>query len=222
MRRRRAVLYDDDATVLDVLAVIFEERGYDVIAMAQPTPCAVYDACGLCSRERPCADILVTDLEMPGMNGIELLEEQRRRGCVLPVTNKAVVSGSLGPDALQALRRLGCAWFRKPFRLAQLLAWIGECEARMDLSRPLGALRREPRESCGPHHRITVGIDGDECLAEVVNRSSSGACLRLARQPHVAQVLDVRRRVAAGPERLVIRWTRADGSGGYLAGASCD
>lgn len=221
MRRPRAILYDDDPSVLDVLALIFEERGYDVIALAQPTPCAVYDACGLCSRERACGDILVTDLKMSGTNGIALLQTQLSRGCPLPAANKAVISGSLDPDSLQEIRRLGCAWFRKPFRLAQLGAWIRECESRMDLSRPLGALRREPRESCGPRHLITVGLDGDECLAEVVNRSSSGLCLRIDRQPRVAQVLDVRGHLAACAGRVVVRWTKTDGSGGYLAGASC-
>lgn len=221
MRRRRAILYDDDPSVLGVLALLFERRGYDVIALAQATPCAVYGACALCDRERACADIMVTDLEMPGMDGITLLETQLRRGCPLTIRNKAVVSGSLDAAALEDIRRLGCAWFRKPFRLAQLEEWILASESRMDLCRPLAVLRKEPRESGGPQHLITVGLEGDECVAEVINRSSSGVCLRIERQLAVAQVLDVRGRAAACAERLVVRWTKADAAGGYLAGASC-
>jgi CheY-like chemotaxis protein len=220
VRRPRSILYDDDPDVLGVLALLFERRGYDVIALAQATPCAVYDDCALGDGERACADIMVTDLEMPGMDGITLLETQLRHGCPLTIRNKAVISGSLDAAALEDIRRLGCAWFRKPFRLAQFEEWILECESRMDLRRPLGVPRKEPRESCEPGRVITVGLGGDECVAEVINRSSSGVCLRIERQLAVAQVLEVRGR-AVPPGRVVVRWTKADDAGGYLAGAAC-
>lgn len=220
MRRRRVVLFDDDPFVLDALSLFFEGRGYDVIGCREAVSCVVYEDSPSCDRERPCADIMITDLQMPGMNGIQLFETQTRRGCPLTVKNKAVLSGSLDSAALVAIRRLGCAWFEKPFRLAQLDKWIRECEFRMDLSRPLGVLRKESRVACSDLH-VTVGLEGDEYGAEVVNRSHSGRCLRLGRELAVAQVLAVRTRPAAPTECFEVRWTKPDLTGRFLAGASC-
>jgi CheY-like chemotaxis protein len=220
MRRRRVILFDDDPFVLDALSHLFEDRGYDVIACREAVACAVYEASPSCDRERPCADIMITDLQMPGMNGIQLFETQARRGCPLTFMNKAVLSGSLDAAALEAIRRLGCASFRKPTRPAQLREWILECEFRMDLSRPLGVLRKESREACTDLH-VTVGLEGGEYRAEVLNRSHSGRCLRIGREVAVAQMLAVRTPPAAPTERFEVRWTKPEVTGTFLAGASC-
>ncbi len=220
MRQPRVVLYDDDPFVLDALSLFFTGRGYDVFAMQEPVPCVVYRDNLRCPAERPCADIMITDLAMPGMNGIQLLKTQAQRGCPVNVLNKAVLSGSLDTAAVEAIRLLGCAWFRKPCRLAQIEEWVRECEIRMDLSQPLGAQRREQREDWrGPH--VTVELGGDEFFAEVVNRSRSGMCLRLDRPLAVAQAFEVRTRPAAPLEHFDVRWTKPDPSGAFLAGASC-
>lgn len=219
MRKRRAILYDDDPFVREALALFFEERGYDVLALSEPVACVVYGAGVPCDRGRACADIVVTDLEMPRMSGIELLEEQTRRGCSLAIQSKAVISGNLDAGAIAAIRRLGCAWFHKPFRLAQLEAWLREREPRMDLSRPLGSLRREPREACADGLRLTVRTGEGEMPAEIVNASPSGMCLRVGRPLLVEQALHVRTPQAPEPIRHTVRWTKAHADG-YLAGTS--
>jgi DNA-binding response OmpR family regulator len=219
VRKLRAILYDDDPFVREALALFFEERGYDVFAFREPAACVVYTEGRSCGRLRPCADVVVTDLLMPRMSGIELLAAQARRGCPLPAENKAVLSGSLDDEAVAAVRRLGCAWFHKPFRFAQLAAWVGECETRVDRSRPLGSLRREPRQPAGGGEHVTLAGGEGEIHAEVVNASPSGMCLRVGRPLAVEQTLLVRSRRPADPARLTVRWTRAH-AGGYLAGAS--
>jgi hypothetical protein len=89
----------------------------------------------------------------------------------------------------------------------------------MDLTRPLGAKRSEPREPCAAAP-VTVQLGGDECRAELVNRSASGMCLRTERELPREQRLDVQA-CAASPGRLVVRWTKAHHDGGFLAGARC-
>jgi CheY-like chemotaxis protein len=220
MRKRRVVLFDDDPIVLELLQLYFEERGYEVVALLEPVACPVYlDGAG-CDKSLPCADIMITDLMMPTMSGVELLELQARRGCRLDIRNKAVISGSHDRASLEAVRRLGCMSFDKPFHFPQLIRWVYECEARMDLSKPLGQQRRERRDACLARAVVSVHPQGDAWVAEVVNRSDSGLCLRLDRALEVSQLLNVRTELPAASGRLVVRWTRPEPAGGFLAGMS--
>lgn len=221
MRRRRAIVCDDDPAILELVASFFEERGYDVIALAEPVPCGADGGGPRCDGRHLCADVIVTDLQMPGASGIELLESQERAGCPIPAMNKAVLSGGLDHDALAAVRRLGCAWFRKPFSFTQIGAWVRECEFRTDLAQPLRLPRRERRVPCHPNPLVVVGVGGEECVAEIVNRSSTGICLRLDRPLEVGEALAMRARPPAPPARLTVRWSRLHPTGGFLAGASC-
>ena len=221
MRRRRALLFDDNADVLNVLTMFFEDRGYEVLAFREPVACPVYDDGERCDKKRPCGDLMITDFEMPGMSGYELLKTQARMGCKLTPRNKAVLSGSLDPAIGDAIRRLGSATFLKPCRLGTLAAWVEECEGRMDLSQPLGLRRRERRDACRSGAMFRIEREAGLWAGEVVNRSDSGLCVRLDRPLAVAQVLSVKSGLPLPSDRLLVRWMRPDAGGAYLAGMSC-
>ncbi len=79
------VLYVDDEPVLcRAFARLFHERS-DVQVVTAGSP---EDALGLLERER--FDVVVSDLRMPGMSGLELLAAARRRA---PETRRLLVSG---------------------------------------------------------------------------------------------------------------------------------
>lgn len=221
MRRRRAILYDDDPAILNGLTQFFKELDYEVIAYREPVECAVYNESDSCEKQRPCADLMITDLEMPRMSGLEMLERQSRRGCRLNVRNKAVLSGSLDSATKAAVRNLGCAAFQKPCRLSTLAAWALECEQRMDLTQPLGVARREHREVCRCSAIFNVEGQDDWCVAEVINRSGSGLCLLAERPLAVAQILNVQTRMPLLSAHFEVRWTRPDVGGGSRAGVMC-
>jgi len=221
MRKRRAILYDDDPAILNLLTMFFEGRGYDVLACREPVACPVYDSGDRCDKKRPCGDLMITDLEMPRMSGLELLKLQTRRGCRLTVRNKAVLSGNLDPASREAIRSLGCTTFRKPCRFSSLAPWVDGCEQRMDLSQTLGVQRVERRAACCSEAVFTIGREACTCTAEVVNRSDSGLCVRIDRPLAVAQLLSLQSRMPLPSDRLLVRWTRPDAGGGYLAGMSC-
>jgi CheY-like chemotaxis protein len=84
-----------------------------------------------------CADIIVTDLNMPGMNGIELLQYQSQRGCNIDKRNKALVSGYSDDDLKKLINQSGYAFFEKPVELSIISDWLNECEKSIDLSLPL-------------------------------------------------------------------------------------
>jgi CheY-like chemotaxis protein len=220
MRKRRAILYDDDPAILDLLTMFFAGRGYDVIACREPVACPVYDNGERCENKRPCGDLMITDLEMPRMSGLDLLKLQTRQGCRLTVRNKAVLSGNLDPASREAISSLGCATFRKPCRFSALAPWVDECEQRMDLSQTLGVQRVERRAACCSVAVFTIGREAGTYTAEVVNRSDSGLCVRIDKPLEVAQVLRLRSRLPLPSDRLLVRWMRPDAGGCFLAGMS--
>jgi DNA-binding NtrC family response regulator len=146
MRKPRVVLYDDDAAVLSVLKDFFSLRGYEIISHQRPIACLVNEFADECPSAEACADIIITDYIMPGMNGVELLIAQSRRKCKVPIKNKAIISGFVDEIVLRKLHNLGYAYFEKPFNLDELSAWLDEREKEMDLTKPLGPLGRTKAE----------------------------------------------------------------------------
>jgi PAS domain S-box-containing protein len=107
--RGRAVLVDDDSAVLRVAGRMLEKLGYSV-RLAAGAP----DALAAC-REEP-VDLLVTDVDMPGMSGLELAKQARDLYPALPVlfiTGHSYERIAVGHSARQAV--LG-----KPFRVSDL------------------------------------------------------------------------------------------------------
>jgi CheY-like chemotaxis protein len=69
---REIVVVDDNPTLLDVLSEIFRDRGFSVRTVS--------DGFAALAAIRDCLpDILISDLNMPGMSGFELLSVVRRR-----------------------------------------------------------------------------------------------------------------------------------------------
>ena len=67
------LLVDDDNSIRKVLYEYLEEGGYNVLSAANGA-----DALGICRRFRHPIALLLTDVEMPGMSGPELVEQALR------------------------------------------------------------------------------------------------------------------------------------------------
>jgi DNA-binding NarL/FixJ family response regulator len=75
----RIALADDQALVREGLKALLQRLGVDV-------PVEAEDGAGLLvGLEGTTVDVIVSDIRMPGMDGIEMLRELRRRGEVTPV-----------------------------------------------------------------------------------------------------------------------------------------
>ena len=114
-KRIRAV--DDSPTVRQVLQLSLEEAGYKVVAATDGE-----DA--LKKLELDCVDLIVTDLDMPRMDGINLIRQVRNRpgNRFMPII--MLTSESL-PEKKQAGKAAGASgWINKPFRPDQLLAVV--------------------------------------------------------------------------------------------------
>ena len=111
---QRICLIDDDVMVLDAMAVGLRDAGYAVLT-------APGAAAGLDLIQRGGADAIVTDMNMPGTSGAQLIAQARASWPDLPII---AMSGSVteeGGSMLDIARQLGAdALLPKPFRIAQL------------------------------------------------------------------------------------------------------
>ncbi|USX24846.1 response regulator [Oxalobacteraceae bacterium OTU3CINTB1] len=117
-------IVDDDAAVRVGLSSLLRSYGYAAQAFdsAQALLAEGADALG----QFHC---VITDLQMPGMSGIELLEALRREGSTLPlILMTAFPEAALRKRALQG----GAACFlSKPFDASQLLACLRNAAASL-------------------------------------------------------------------------------------------
>ncbi len=126
------LLVDDEATVREPLTLFLRELGHQVRAAASGE-----EALWLL-QEAP-AELVVTDLKMPGLSGIELLRRVRERW---PTSEVVLVTGyGTMDDAVEALRLGAYDFLVKPVRLARLELLVAHCDERIRFSRDNRELR---------------------------------------------------------------------------------
>jgi len=105
-------IVDDDYAARDSLRILLECKGFEAQEFASGR--AFLDA-------GPPGDgnCLILDMHMPGMGGLELLEELRRIGYMVPAI---LITGSLDPAALNRARAAGVPRVvEKPYEIEDIL-----------------------------------------------------------------------------------------------------
>jgi CheY-like chemotaxis protein len=139
--RLRAIIFEDDDALRELLSNILHEKNYEVISASSPMGCPVYeDLTALCPHKFACGDFLITDNHMPAMTGLEFVLAQEQRGCKGVVHNKAVMSACWADNELKLANYLGCKVFKKPFSLAEINKWLDEREKLIPHDRKLDDL----------------------------------------------------------------------------------
>jgi two-component system chemotaxis response regulator CheY len=114
---KRVMAVDDSATVRQVLQMTLEGAGYEVIE-------AVDGRDALNKLGDASIDMMVTDLNMPNMDGIDLIKNVRRNpGCrFMPII---MLTTESQPEKKQEGKAAGASgWIVKPFKPEQLLAVV--------------------------------------------------------------------------------------------------
>jgi len=110
----RVLLAEDDEAISEPLARALRREGYDV-ELAANGPDALAAA-------QTTADVLVLDLGLPGMDGLEVCRRLRASGSRLPVLVLTARAAEL--DAVVGLDAGADDYVTKPFRLGELLARV--------------------------------------------------------------------------------------------------
>jgi DNA-binding NtrC family response regulator len=109
----RVLIVDDDASIRSSLAEALGEAGYDVATAESGTR-----ALDLLHRAAP--EVMLTDVRMDGMDGLELLRAVRERGVDTDVVLMTAYDDM--PTVVAAMRGGAAEFLVKPLRLEPLLA----------------------------------------------------------------------------------------------------
>ena len=116
----RICLIDDDVFVLEAMALGLRDGGFHVLA-------APGAAAGLDIARREGMDAIVTDLNMPGTSGAQLIVEARALWPSIPIIAISGASVIDGRSVADVARVLGAdALLSKPFRAHQLISLLNE------------------------------------------------------------------------------------------------
>ena len=126
----RILVVDDEKTVRDTVAMLLRHEGYRVVV-------AECGHAALGAVEAFMFDLVIIDIVMPGMDGLETISVLRQDAPDLPIivmSGYGTGSGATGPDFFRtAVGRGATCCLRKPFTREQLLDAITFCRASQSM-----------------------------------------------------------------------------------------
>src|SRR5262245_26814549 len=130
--RGRILIVDDEQVTGTLLAEVLQQHGYAAHAVSSAHAC-------LEQVERDGADVVLTDVMMPGMSGIELCQVLRERhGDVVPI----VLTAACMPDvAVAAIRAGAYDYLTKPVSIRALEVSVARALEQLALRHELDRLR---------------------------------------------------------------------------------
>jgi len=105
------LVVDDEPVIVAMMADFLTEEGYRV-------RCAADGRAALHDVERAPPDLIVSDVTMPGLDGVSLVRRLRQRGFAMPV----ILMSAVHPGRNVA----GTRFLPKPFDLAQVAALVAQ------------------------------------------------------------------------------------------------
>jgi two-component system response regulator HydG len=179
----RVLVVDDEAGTRAAMKSLLESQGYEVDQAAD----------GSAALERMVElppDLVVTDLDMPVMNGMQLLEALRERGQDVPVI--VATSAAELRSAVEAMRAGATDYLTKPVDFDALVLALERAIEHRDVRIENENLRRQVREQHGE------GIQG-----------------LLGTSPVMQQVYRLARQVAASRATVLITGESGTGKGEF-------
>ncbi len=181
------LLVEDESNMAKMQAKILHRKGYTVEAV-----CNGQEALRLLDQTN--FDVVITDLKMPVMDGMQLLHEMRARACECPVI---VLTGhGTIESAVEAMQRGATDYLTKPCNPDELLLKVEKLVETRRLRRELAQLRREVKSykrfgeligQSAPMRRLytTIGaVSGNKSTVLVTGESGTGKEL-VARTIHL-------------------------------------
>src|SRR5438128_162494 len=155
------LVVEDEPKMQEVLAEALRFEGYDVAASSTGE-----DALARLEAEE--FDVIITDIALPGVSGIEVLERAR---VLNPVAAVILITGYATVEtAIQALQKGAAEFLRKPLDLGELTRCIGRVlESRRGIDAAQARDRAIQQYRIGIH-RVGEGLVGESAAIEAVRQ----------------------------------------------------
>src|SRR5207302_739989 len=206
MPKSRILVIDDEAAIRDSLKMTLEYEGYEFVGAATGQE-------GLALAEREAPDLVLLDVKMPGMDGLEVLDRLRAMSETLPVV---VISGhGTISTAVDATKKGAFDFIEKPFASERVLVSLRNALDQRQLRDENRSLKRavEVRhqmigESAALKRVMTAVARAAPTNATVLIQGESGVGKELVartihRNSHRSRERFVQVNCAAIPEELI-------------------
>lgn len=136
----RIIFLGAEEEVGNLYSLFLRSKGYEVHHFPSSTCALLAQRLCMCPRDHLCADIIIAELDLDCMSGIDLFRHQNEKGCRALPRNKAIISSKFTNRQEYEAKTLGCKILCKPFRLLDIVGWIQECEKNIPADRKLTPL----------------------------------------------------------------------------------
>jgi two-component system response regulator PilR (NtrC family) len=141
--KTRILIVDDELSMREFLSILLEGEGYEVVVAANAEQ-------ALALLETALFDLVISDVQMPGLNGIELLG---RIKSISPDTAVLMMTAySAAEQAVEAMKLGAYDYISKPFKVEEIKLLIRNALEKSDLKRENSVLKEtaQQRDSfCG-------------------------------------------------------------------------
>jgi DNA-binding NtrC family response regulator len=144
-RSGRILVVDDEVNARTALAELLRDEGFEVETAAD-----AFKALGKYEAFAP--HIVVTDLKMPGMDGIELVK--KLRGMEDPPAVVVMTAFGAVASAVDAMRAGAAEYLTKPINFDELLVVIDRVMEHLELRRETRQLRARVRDRVAPSNIV--------------------------------------------------------------------
>ncbi len=127
--RRHILVADDEEHTLLALTLVLNRAGFEITSFSNGKE--ALDRVLELTATGESIDLLVIDIDMPGMTGLEVIEAIERLKLVLPTI---VISGYEARGLLAERLKLGCVWFlEKPFEPEEIIGKVHDVIKQADI-----------------------------------------------------------------------------------------
>jgi DNA-binding NtrC family response regulator len=117
VKEKRILIVDDEASIRDLCARVLSRAGFAVVTAGNGTE-------GLKMLQAEAFDLVISDIRMPGISGLDVLEHAKQR---YPSIVVVLITGFGTPEALSRAKAAGAEKIlTKPFNPIELLTTVKE------------------------------------------------------------------------------------------------
>jgi len=159
-RSRKVLLIDDDASLRRVTEYSLHSAGFNVLSAADGKQ-------GLASFRVDCPEVVITDIQMPGMSGYEVLQQiknERPETLVIVITAHSSVE-----KAVEAMKQGAHDYLSKPFSRDELMIVVEKAFELLGLQKENQRLRDELAHQVDFSHMVGIS-DVMQDVFDVVRR----------------------------------------------------
>ncbi|MBL0226420.1 MAG: sigma-54-dependent Fis family transcriptional regulator [Geobacteraceae bacterium] len=132
--KTRILVVDDERSMREMLSILLEREGYEAVEAKNGQE-------ALELFETSLFDLVISDIQMPGINGIELLARIKKLAPEVPVL--MITAFATAEQAVDAIKLGAFHYFTKPFNNDEIRALVRNALEKSDLKRENILLRQD-------------------------------------------------------------------------------